>query len=246
MSKNKVVVTLHADTIPTNVTWMNELVKPLGNPEVATTCSMQKPPQYSQRSITLLEKMLWAKLKQHNALNDKADAYRKSILMEIGSFDGGTFRTAGEDEDISLRLKLYNKMIVVTKAEVIHDHYFNCRSNMCFLRKVLKKEFSFGRAGGVLRIIRKLLNQIDVPHPHHFSDGDLCLMFQKEGCGINYHQCERVRINSAISIIAKKLFSSRVEILVCHILPRTSRIFTNMFEGRSESAMLKQLQELER
>jgi len=52
---------------------------------------------------------------------------------------------------MSLRLRMHKKTIKGTKAKVNHDHYFNCQSSICFLKKILRKEFSFGRAGGALR-----------------------------------------------------------------------------------------------
>ena len=151
LSKHEIIVTLHADTIPTTPTWLEQLVTPLTDPNVAAACSLQIPPNSHRRQLTVWEKMLYTKLGPHNALNDKADAYRKSTLKEIGMFDGETFRTAGEDEDMGLRLRMHKKIVKGTKAKVIHDHYFNCQSNMCFLKKILRKEFSFGRAGGALR-----------------------------------------------------------------------------------------------
>lgn len=151
LSKHEIIVTLHADTIPTSARWLKELVNPLKDPKITVTCSLQLPPQASQRSLTALEEMLWGKLRPHNALNDKADAYRRSILEEVGMFDGETFRTAGEDEDMALRLRMHKKIVKGTEAEVIHDHYFDCRSNTCFLKKILRKEFSFGTASGALR-----------------------------------------------------------------------------------------------
>jgi glycosyltransferase involved in cell wall biosynthesis len=152
-SKNQIIVTLHGDTIPLTDSWLSELVEPLDNPRVAATCSLQQTPLFAKSSneLSLFEKLLWGKLDEHNALNDKADAYKKAVLSEIGLFDCKTFRTAGEDEDIALRLRSAGYSIVGTNARVIHYHFQPCKSSAECLKKILKKEFTFGRAGGALR-----------------------------------------------------------------------------------------------
>lgn len=154
LSKNEIIVTLHGDTIPILSRWLSELIEPLDNPSVAASCSLQQPPTYNRGNLSMWEKLLWAKLDEHNALNNKADAYRKEIFTEIGFFDDKTFRTAGEDEDMALRQRFNNKRIVGTLARVHHKHFFACSSSQCVV-DILKKEYIFGQAGGALR--RKFL-----------------------------------------------------------------------------------------
>jgi hypothetical protein len=72
------------------------------------------------------------------------------MLKEIGMFDEKTYRTAGEDEDLALRLTLNRKTIRSTQAEVIHNHYFSSNGTNV-LRRILKREYHFGVAGGALR-----------------------------------------------------------------------------------------------
>jgi len=150
LSKYDTVVTLHADTIPANSSWLQQLVSPLKDSNVVATCSVQFSPNFDQRHKTIWEKMLYAKQSAHLALNDKADAYKKTVLKEIGMFDEKTFRTAGEDEDLALRIRLQGKTIQGTQAEVIHNHYFSSNGTN-ILKKILKREYSFGMAGGALR-----------------------------------------------------------------------------------------------
>ncbi len=150
LSKHDVVVTLHGDTLPVNSSWLQQLVSPLKDPNISATCSIQFTPRLDQRPATIWEKMLYMTQNKHLALNDKADAYKKTVLKEIGLFDEETFRTAGEDEDLALRLTLARKTILGTKAEVIHNHYF-VNNGIGILKKILKREYSFGMAGGALR-----------------------------------------------------------------------------------------------
>jgi len=151
LSKYEIVVTLHGDTIPLSRNWLSDLVKPLHAPSVAASCSLQQPPKLNRDNLSLWEKLIWAKLDEHTALNNKADAYRKDTLLEIGLFDDRTFRTAGEDEDLALRLRKADKKIIGTKARVRHNHHFSYTSSPNSLVKILRKEYIFGQAGGALR-----------------------------------------------------------------------------------------------
>jgi glycosyltransferase involved in cell wall biosynthesis len=150
LSKYDIVVTLHGDVIPIKPSWLQQLVLPLKEPNVAAACSTQFSPNFKQRHETIWEKLLYGKQSIHVALNDKADAYNKLVLNEIGMFDEKTYRTAGEDEDLALRLTLNRKIIRSTQAEVIHNHYF-VSNGTNVLRKILKREYQFGVAGGALR-----------------------------------------------------------------------------------------------
>lgn len=149
LTKYDIIVTLHADTVPASPTWLEQLIAPLIDPNVAAACSMQVPPSPQDRHLAVWEKLLYLRQGPHNALNDKADAYKKTILHEIGLFDDKTFRTAGEDEDLALRLRMHQETIKGTQALVTHNHYFKDKTNI--LGQILKKEYIFGKAGGALR-----------------------------------------------------------------------------------------------
>ena len=148
LSKHEIVVTLHGDTVPITEYWLEKLTAPLTGSEVGACCSLQHPPNLS--NISFWEKLIWAKQQPHCALNNKADAYKKSVLLEIGLFDSETFRIAGEDEDIALRIKEAGYSIMETQAIVIHDHSFK-GDTLSKIRGIFEKEFTFGKAGGALR-----------------------------------------------------------------------------------------------
>lgn len=151
MSKNDIIVTLHADTIPLTKTWLDKLVNPLQNLDVAACCSLQSSPLSNGSDHFLSEILLYGGVKDHNALNNKADSYKKDVLLKIGLFDEKRYQTAGEDEDLALRLRLSGFKVIGTDAKVIHKHFFNVNSNFGCYQKILKKEYDFGQAGGVLR-----------------------------------------------------------------------------------------------
>ena len=189
LSAYAIIVTLHGDTIPLSRTWLNDLTDPLVDSTIAACCSLQRPPNQSNR-LRLWEKLLWSKLGEHNAFNDKADAYRKDVLSELDFFDYLTFRTAGEDEDLALRLRMSKKKIVATNALVSHDHYHFFSSSFKCLTNILSKEYTFGRAGGALRRkfpFHKLGSHI-YPRPKPFINDGLFRTTICIGCFLPYIQ----------------------------------------------------------
>lgn len=149
LAENDLIVTLHADAIPLSNRWLAGLIVPVFDPGIGAVCSLQHAPNCDS-NISLWERMLWGRVKPHYALNNKADLYRKDILSKIGGFDERRFRTAGEDEDLALRLRLNGLRVVGSDAEILHNHTFGSRKPSV-LWKILQKEWSFGRAGGALR-----------------------------------------------------------------------------------------------
>ena len=156
LSHNGIVVTLHADTVPLSKDWLKRLVAPLYAFDVGAACSLQYPPDCKASELTLWEALFWSKLQPHHALNNKADAYRKDVFARVGTFDDVRFRTAGEDEDMALRLRNHGVRIVGSTGEVLHNHRFGDSPKGKTLQKILVKEYSHGRAGGALR--RKFLS----------------------------------------------------------------------------------------
>lgn len=212
LSKHEIVVTLHGDTIPLSTRWLSELIEPFNDPSVAASCSLQQPPNCKSDDLSLWEKLLWAKLDEHNAFNDKADAYRKSVLFEIGLFDYETFRTAGEDEDLALRLRQANKKITTTKARVRHNHHSLCSSNFDCLLKILRKENIFGQAGGALR--RKSLfykpGSYVYPSPRSFVTDGFFRTFICIGCVVPYVQILCIPLIILISLFGLRKTSKYV------------------------------------
>lgn len=151
LSKNGIVVTLHHDIVPLSKDWLKRLIAPLSASDVGASCSLQHPPNCAASALSFWEDLLWCRVRPHHALNNKADAYKKDVLEQVGIFDQLRFRTAGEDEDMALRLRLFGVRVASSSGEVIHSHTFGHNPSGKMLGKILSKEYSFGRAGGALR-----------------------------------------------------------------------------------------------
>ena len=151
LSKSEVVVTLHGDATPLSPDWLTKLVTPLEREGVGASCSLQYSPDIDIPGFSLWEKLLWGKVLPHHALNNKADAYKKQVLDQIGLFDQMRFRTAGEDEDMGLRLRIHGWNLEGTEAQIKHNHRFANNPGWKIFRSIIAKEYMFGRAGGALR-----------------------------------------------------------------------------------------------
>ena len=99
------------------------------------------------------------------------------------------------------------------------------------IKRVLKEEsvlILWLQTYTTLKIIRGgLLNQIDRPHPYHFTDSEVSFMLQKIGYSVDYHSTRRGSLKSAISVIKRGLITSGLKSLSA-----------KLFLGLSESSFL--------
>jgi len=110
------------------------------------------------------------------------------------------------------------------------DHVQNPSTVLKEIQRCLKKGGTLVlwlQTFSTLRIIRKVLNLIDAPHPHHFSDSDVSFMLQEIGYSVDHHHYKRASFNSAISVIKGKLIISGLKSLLA-----------NLFLGLCESSYM--------
>ncbi len=135
-SKGEVVMTLHADCIPLSPDWVKTLIAHFDDPKVGAVSSHLIIDLDKLRELDryfcyiyisgwhfLYGKPLPVPLEEDRFVNfvgDKCDAYRRSILEEIGGFDQ-SFKVANEDVDISEKIRRSGYRLVVDhKAKVRH------------------------------------------------------------------------------------------------------------------------------
>jgi hypothetical protein len=98
------------------------------------------------------QKCMFSRLvdKKSPALSGKFDCFDKSFLKSVGFFDNKTFRTAGEDSDLKIKIAKLQRSIVASGVEVVHLQYIEKDFG---LKKFLKKEAQYAEAQGV--VLRK-------------------------------------------------------------------------------------------
>jgi GT2 family glycosyltransferase len=141
-SKGEVVIMLPQDCIPQGSRWLEQLTKSFKDPKVVASVSkVTFPEQLWEKSSTFTKALI---LKERgtltSALDGKGSAYRRSSLKKVGLFDDTTFRTAGEDFDIFLKLKKIGK-ITYPDAEIIHFHPTTAQQR---LRKIRQYANGYG------------------------------------------------------------------------------------------------------
>jgi GT2 family glycosyltransferase len=143
-SKYPIVVTLHQDCVPDNENWLSVLTLPFKDKKVVASVSKVLMPKELWEGFDFVSKILSVKEQKliTPAMDEKGCAFRKSVFNKIGLFDGKTFRTAGEDFDMYLKLKKAGK-IAYPETKVIHYHSYSWKSR-------LKKELQLPNAFGAL------------------------------------------------------------------------------------------------
>ena len=143
-AKTKVVISLHQDCVPSSNDWLKNLVEPLKNKNVVASVSKVELPREYWKKFHYLAKIFSIKEQKiiTPLMDEKGCAYKKEAIEKVGFFDGKTFRTAGEDFDMYLKLKKIGK-IVYPNAKIIHYHKHTFKNR-------LKKEAQLAEASGVL------------------------------------------------------------------------------------------------
>lgn len=143
-SKTNIVVSLHQDCVPSSKNWLTQLVYPLKEKNnVASVSQVELPKKYWEK-FGYFAKIFSVKEQKilTPAMDEKGCAYKKEIIERVKFFDGKTFRTAGEDFDMYLKLKKIGN-IAYPNAKVIHYHKHTFKNR-------LKKESQLAEASGVL------------------------------------------------------------------------------------------------
>lgn len=148
-SKDEIIVSLHQDCIPASKDWLKKLVAPLKNKKVFASVSKVELPYYFWKEFGMLAKIMSVKEQKiiTPLLDEKGCAYKKSAIVKSGLFDGKTFKTAGEDFDMWIKLKKIGK-IKYPDCKILHYHKYTFRNR-------LKKEYQLSNGFGALVRIYK-------------------------------------------------------------------------------------------
>lgn len=181
LAESDIIVFLHQDCVLADKQCLERLVSPLRNPDVvASYCTMSLPDSVWQ-TYSFWGKVMFSRFvgKDISNLAGKFDAFRKKIILKLGGVDDTTFRVAGEDGDLKLKLVNYGK-IKSSGAKIYHLHEAGRETTV---KTIFRKEMQLGEAHGVL--FRRYKFKMDTPK-------DILLILSKPamglGCFIPYLQ----------------------------------------------------------
>ncbi len=143
-AKYDIVVELPQDCIPSDKFWLKKLIEPFKDEQVVASVSKVRLPNELWDNFSLFAKA--ANIKEKGVitslLDGKGSAYRKKELKSVGYFDDETFRTAGEDFDMYMKIR-EKGIIAYPNAEIIHYH------PTTYLKR-LKKTYQYSNAAGTV------------------------------------------------------------------------------------------------
>lgn len=144
LAKTDYVITLHQDCIPVDKGWLAQLMLPFYNASVILSASQQILPKDVWQQFSFWHKVFAvSELKQQKTIHERATAYRRDVVVSCGLFDNKTFRTAGEDSDLFMKMKQHGKF-VVSNATTYHIHAPHNDSLWKFIKTFLRCHEAMG------------------------------------------------------------------------------------------------------
>lgn len=130
-----IVVTMHADIVPHRDDWFKRMADAFADPRVGAVGCVTHA---RIAGLPFIDRF-FLESPPRPMLGNKSDAYRRSVLDELGGFDT-TFRVAGEDVDLGARIRAAGYETVFPDGMDV-DHLMGWHQ-MGF-RKHLKKEVQY-------------------------------------------------------------------------------------------------------
>ena len=144
-----IVIIMHADCYVESSTALADIIRPLSRREVVAVIPKVWLPAGVWDQMPFWDKVASARLigRFTQGLNGKFDAIRRSVLADISGFDSQHFFSAGEDDDMQVRLNQAG-VIVCSEVEVIHAHHVVERADI--LWSLLRKQIQLGQGTGAV------------------------------------------------------------------------------------------------
>ena len=153
----EILMVLHADCIPDGEHWIDEMVAPFDDPKVGAVVSQRV---IADRSKLAFPEKLFDSIAPQQFVNDsgetketrffrdKCDAYRGDVIRELGYFDDESYFVAGEDTDLSIKMRRAGYRILLSGTARIR-YVFS--SHQRSLKSVLwRKSMQYGGAAATL------------------------------------------------------------------------------------------------
>lgn len=162
-AQTDIVVFMQADMQLTDAASIGRLISPLAtDPSIVGAYAAQLHPLEVWRSYPFWQRCMFARFvdRQVRLFTPKFAALRRRDLIQLGVFDGETFRVAGEDGDLHRRAERQGFRIVPAPVAAVHLH---SRDPHFGLRDWVRKEAQYAEAQGAL------LRRFGVRSPRDFA-----------------------------------------------------------------------------
>lgn len=147
-------IVLHADCVPQGRGWVTAMLAPFSDPAVGAVVSARRlaaVPSGAERFFDAVAPQDFpnpeGRDREIQFFRDKCDAYRLSALRELGGFDTRAFYAAGEDTDLSIRMRARGLRILQSGSAMVTIGF---SSHQRSLRSVMRKAVQYGGAQAVL------------------------------------------------------------------------------------------------
>lgn len=152
LAKTGYILLMHQDIVLTRPDSFSAALRPFEQKGVVATYPVLLHPYEVWKEYGFWQKCLFSRLvnKRTAMLTGKFDAFSKAFLKEVGYFDNKTYRTAGEDSDLKIKIRQRSLKTINHGVEVIHLQYAEKDFG---LKKFIKKEAQYAEAQGV--VLRK-------------------------------------------------------------------------------------------
>lgn len=147
LSNSDLLITLQADVVITQSDGVKQLVRPfIENKTIVLSCALQETPWDTWWTYGFWQKCLFARHvgRAESGRNGRFCCFSLQALRGIGCFDESTYRTAGEDGDVLVRLQ---KVGTIVDIPLIVAHLHELDHNFHIYRYI-RKENQLAEAQG--------------------------------------------------------------------------------------------------
>tara|TARA_Y100000310_G_C20618582_1_gene781996 strand:+ start:32 stop:877 length:846 start_codon:yes stop_codon:yes gene_type:complete len=155
-AKGDIVITLAQDCVPQNKYWIEKLIKPLENKNIAISVSdLNLPEEFWDKEYSFLTKILSINELgvRRPPMDARACAYRKKELVELGMFNEDP-KTIAIDSDLYVKFKKIGK---IAHPGCVVDHLHSLTNS-----QKIRMFYNYSGANG--KLIRLYKGSVSNPH----------------------------------------------------------------------------------
>lgn len=151
LCKSEFFILMHSDVVVSDSDAFRKAITPFaGNPKVVAAHPITVQPYEVWKKFSFWQKCFFRTYAGVDAegLLGKFDCFRRGLFVRtVRKFDNVTHRTAGEDNDMSIRIKEAGLLEARSGVRVIHLH---SQDNSFTLAKLIHKESQYAEAAGTI------------------------------------------------------------------------------------------------